>query len=264
MTEGIANPASGVYAKSAMLDRSLPTPLYHQLQSVLLERIQSGEWTANDRLPTEEQLESQFNVSKATVRQALNLLATSGFVRREQTRGTFVAERRIELGPCKLTGFGEEMRAHGLRPASRVLVKDIVKAEGDVAGKLRLEEGQSVFCLERLRLAGGQPMGIQTAYIRADLVAALLDQDFESGSLYELLGKKCGLAPEYAHETHFAVLLDREQCALLEVPEGSPGLAAERLTFLAGGRPLELVYSVMRGDRYRVTLNLVRVVKDRV
>ncbi len=244
-----------------MLDRSLPTPLYHQLKAVLLEKILTGEWSANDRLPSEEQLEAQFSVSKATVRQALHLLSTGGYVRREQGRGTFVAGRQVELGPRKLTSFGEEMRTHGLHPESRVLAKEILVASGEIAGKLRLGEGEAVFCLKRLRLADGQPMGVQTAYLKAGLAAPLLNYDLESHSLYELLERVCGLSPKYAHETHYAVLLDKEQCALLDVPAGSPGLAAERLTFLGDGRPMELVYSVMRGDRYRVSLNLVRVVK---
>lgn len=247
--------------KSTMPDRSQPTPLYHQVKSALLARIESGEWAPNDRLPSEEHLVAQFLVSKATVRQALNLLVTEGLVRREQGRGTFVSVPKFELGPRKLTSFVREMLAHGLSASSRLLGKEMVKAHGEVAEKLGLAEGHAVFRLRRLRLADGEPMGIQCAYIPADLAPSLWDQDFESGSLYELLERVCGLVPRYAHETHFAVLLDAEQCELLEVPEGSPGLAAERLTFLADGRPLELVYSVMRGDRYRVTLDLVRVGK---
>lgn len=247
--------------RSVRLDRALPTPLYHQLKAVLWDKILSGEWAANDRLPSEEQLETEFSVSKATVRQALYLLSSGGYVRREQGRGTFVARPQIELGPRKLTSFDEEMRTHGMRPESRVLSREIVRASGEIAGKLHLEEGEAVLCLRRLRLADGQPMGIQTAYVAAGLAAPLLNYDFESGSLYELLERKCRLVPEYAHETHYASILDAEQCNMLGVPGGSPALAAERLTFLGDGRPLELVFSVMRGDRYRVSLDLVRVVK---
>lgn len=248
-------------ARPVLLDRSLPTPLYHQLMALLLDRILRGEWEANRRLPSEEQLETQYSVSKATVRQALHLLVSGGYVRREQGRGTFVARRQVELGPLSLTSFGEEMRAYGMQPESRVLSKSIVRATPEIAGKLSLGEGEAVFCLRRLRLADGQPMGIQTAYIPAVLAAPLLSRDFESDSLYELLESVCGLSPKYARETHYAMMLDAEQCALLGVPEGSPGLAAERLTFLDDGRPLELVFSTMRGDRYRVSLNLVRVAK---
>jgi len=67
-----------------------------------------------------------------------------------------------------------------------------------------------------------------------------------------------GLQPAYAKEAHCAVLLDNENAELLSVPPGSPALQAERITFLPGGRPLEYVMSLMRGDRYKIVLDLTK------
>src|SRR5436309_3505643 len=107
------------------LDKDLPVPLYHQLKTVLLERLRSGHWQPNDQLPTEDELGTQFGVSKATVRQALRDLAQAGLVRREQGRGTFVADSRIRFGPRELTSFTEEMRDFGLPSTSRILEQAI-------------------------------------------------------------------------------------------------------------------------------------------
>jgi len=245
-------------SQSELLDKQLPIPLYYQLKTILLEKIKTGDLKPNDRLPAEDEIAAQYGVSKATVRQALNDLAIAGFLRREQGRGTFIAESKIEQGPRELTSFTDEMRKRGLSPNSRVLKQEVIKAEADVAEKLRIKEGDRVFQLKRLRLADGEPMGIQTAYIPLELAPGLPKENFQSASLYQVLEKKYGLVATHAQETHFAVLLERREAKLLKVTEGSPALAAERVTFLSSNRPFELVYSVMRGDRYKIILDLVK------
>ncbi len=240
------------------VDKQLPVPLYHQLKTIVLESIRHGELKPNDRLPAEDELAQRYAVSKATVRQALNELAQAGILRREQGRGTFVAERKVEQGPRELTSFTQEMHKRGLRPNSRVLQQDVLVAEQEVAERLELAPGSSVFRLKRLRLADGEAMGVQTAYIPLDLVPHLEKEDLARSSLYEIFEKKYGLIPAQARETHFAVRLGAEEAELLGAEEGSAGLAAERVTLLSSGRPLELVHSVMRGDRYKIILELKR------
>jgi len=239
------------------LIKDAPVPLYHQLKEVILYRMRSGEWRPNARLPAEDELAQQYLVSKATVRQALSELAQKGYVRRVQGRGTFVTEPKVQHGPRELTSFTQETHKRGARPSSRVLIQDVVAADGAIAAALRLIEGSRVFRLKRLRYADGEPMGLQTAYLPLDLVPDIVGEDFAAVSLYELLGRKYGLAPARAEETHFVVALGGDDAALLGAAQGSPGLAAERVTFLASQRPLELVRSVMRGDRYKIVLQLV-------
>src|SRR5215813_15372369 len=123
------------------LSKDLPIPLYHQLKTLLLEQIRTGEIKPNDRLPAEDDLAATHGVSKATVRQALNELAVAGVLRREQGRGTFVAEPKLAQGPREMTSFTDEMRSRGFHPTSKVLKQEVIKAEADVAEKLRLPEG---------------------------------------------------------------------------------------------------------------------------
>src|SRR5215470_340933 len=127
------------------LSKDLPIPLYHQLKTLLLEQIRTGEMKPNDRLPAEDEL------------------AVAGVLRREQGRGTFVAEPKLAQGPREMTSFTDEMRSRGIHPTSKVLKQDIIKADADIAEKLRVAEGAQVTRLQRLRLADGEPMGIQTA-----------------------------------------------------------------------------------------------------
>ena len=239
-----------------MLDKQLPVPLYHQLKLVLLESIENGTWKPDDRLPTETELASTYAVSKITVRQALRELSDAGRVRREQGRGTFVARPRLELGPRELTSFTGEMRRHGWSAGSHVLTAETIEASGVAADELEVPVGSPVFLLKRLRLAGREPMGIQTAYIPLRLTPGITNLPLEGVSLYDTLQRHYGLYAVRARETHSAVLLDAEDADLLETAAGSPALAAERTSFLEDGRPLEYTTSIMRGDRYRIVLDL--------
>jgi GntR family transcriptional regulator len=241
-----------------LLSKHLPVPLYHQLKTILLERVKNGELKANDKLPSEDEIAEQYGISKATVRQAIGELAIEGLIRREQGRGTYVSEQKIEQGPRALTGFTEEMRKRGLCSTSKVLKQRVIKASSDVAERLGINEGEQVFELTRLRLADGEPMGLQTALIPLALAPGLSEEHFESASLYEILETKYGLVASRAQETHTAILLESREAKLLKAKLGAPALAAERVTYLADRRPFEMVHSVMRGDRYKIILDLTK------
>ena len=243
------------------LKRGAPVPLYHQLKTALLREIEAGRWRPGERLPTEDALIARFHVSKITVRQALRDLTQLGYIRREQGRGTFVQGPPLEEGPRELKSFTGEMQGHGFVATSRVLEQGVIPAPADIAGRLDVSVSTPVFRLRRLRLADGEPMGLQAAYIPLQLVPGIDDLDFTDASLYEMLGSRYSLYPAGARETHQAVPVTEEAAPLLRVPAGSPALAAERLTSLADGRPLEYVHSIMRGDRYKIVLDLTRSVR---
>jgi GntR family transcriptional regulator len=243
---------------SALLSRSAPQPLYHQLKTVILREIEAGQWEPDAQLPTEDELAQRFAVSKITVRQALRELVGEGYIRREQGRGTFVERRRLQQGPRELTSFTDEMRRHGLVPTSRVLEQGIIAAPPGVAEALAIAPGAAVFHLRRLRLANNEPLGVQTAYLLSALVPGIEDVEFTDRSLYDVLESRFSLHPATARETYCVGRLKRDDAALLRVPARSPAMTAERITRLGDGRPLEFVRSAMRGDRYTVVIDLTR------
>jgi GntR family transcriptional regulator len=240
------------------LKRGAAVPLYHQLKASILRDIEQGRWHAGEQLPTEDALMARFHVSKITVRQALRDLAQQGYIRREQGRGTFVQGAPLEEGPRELKSFTGEMRGHGLRASSRVLEQGLMAADPELAGHLQIAPGDGVFRLHRLRLADNEPMGLQTAYVPTYLTPAIETLSFADASLYEVLATRYSLYAASARETHQAVTVPEDAASLLRAPAGAPALMAERLTRLADGRPLEYVQSIMRGDRYKIVLDLSR------
>jgi GntR family transcriptional regulator len=238
------------------LDKELPVPLYHQLQAVLKAEIESRKWQPDEQLPNEAKLAERFGVSKITVRQALQQLAELGYIRREHGRGTFVERRKFDEGPRELTSFTEEMRRHDLSARSLILFQGIVEAEARVADALHVELMSPVFVLKRVRLAGGEPMSVQTAHIPGALVPDL--EVSEESSLYELLQTRYHLYAARARETYFAALAPSPAAELLGVPMGSPVFQVERVTLLPNEKPFEFVQSTVRGDLYKIVLDLVK------
>src|ERR671911_178631 len=187
-----------------ILKRGDAMPLYHQLKTSLLRDIDAGRWRPGEQLPTEDELMARFSVSKITVRQALRDMAQLGYIRREQGRGTFVQGPPLEEGPRELKSFTAEMRHHGLRATSQVLEQGTLPASADLARALKIAEGAPVFRLNRLRLADGEPMGVQTAFVPIRLAPDIADLSFADASLYEVLASRYSLYPSTARETHQA------------------------------------------------------------
>lgn len=238
------------------LDKSLPAPLYYQLQELLKAEIESGKWRADEKLPSEAELARHYGVSMITLREALKGVAAQGYIRREHGRGTFVARRKFDEGPRELTSFTEEMRRHEMVASSRVLSQHVVEADVRVANSLGLGAKSPVFVLKRIRLAGGEPVSIQTAHIPAKFVPGLVVK--EGASLYEVLQRRYQLYPARARETYLAAAADKPAAELLGIAAGSPIFAVERVTLLPNGQPFEFVQSVVRGDRYSIVLDLVK------
>src|SRR5688572_30449506 len=139
--------------RSAMLDRSNPIPLHSQLKALIEERIESGHWATEEKVPSERELCDQFGVSRITVRQALHQLVVERRLVRLHGRGTYVAGTPLKTELLPLLGFSEDMAARGQRPTARVLRFETMVPSMAVSQALRLSGGEEVFVLKRLRLA---------------------------------------------------------------------------------------------------------------
>ncbi|HLO01534.1 MAG TPA: GntR family transcriptional regulator, partial [Symbiobacteriaceae bacterium] len=158
------------------MERTVPLPLYYQIKQDLLESMESGRLQPGDRLPSERELTEQYGVSRMTVRQAIGHLEQEGFIRREQGKGSFVAPAKLEETLVGLTSFTEEMQRRGLVPSTRVIRIETVQSER-VAAQLSLPADQPLYALERLRLAGGEPMELEQLYLPVHMVPGLPELD---------------------------------------------------------------------------------------
>jgi len=232
------------------IDRQHPLPIYYQLKELLREKITTGVWKPGDLLPSERELSEGYDISRMTARQALSELVNEGLVYREQGRGTFVAEPKLVQRLSRLTGYTDDMRERALRPGARVLRLEIVEAPLHVAAKLRIQPGAPVVLLERLRLADGTPMAVEASHLHFAGMEGLLQEDFATDSLYNILTTTYNITPTRAEQQIEAARCDQHRQGALQVEVGAPILHTTRVTFDQRDRPFEYADSVYRGDRY--------------
>ncbi len=231
--------------------RETSDPLYLQLKDSLAADIHAGSYRAHQRLPSERELSADYNVSRMTVRQALLELARDGFIYTRVGKGTFVAEPKIDQQLRALTGFTQDVRARGGRPASRVLEARVIPAAPDIAVALHVPLKAATIKLARLRLADGLPLAIETAYLPFFLCPNLLAHDFSAESLYAVLESESGLMLSDAEQSIEAGLAEPRELELLELVAPAAVLRIQRTTFGGHGVPVEYVLSTYRGDRYK-------------
>ena len=230
-----------------------PVPRYHQLKEILQQRIRSGEFQPGDQFPTEERLCQEYELSRGTVRRAINILVDEGWLRREQGRGTFVTPPSLTPVFFRLADFAEDMRARGLEPGTRVLKLHVIPASKEVAARLELTPGEEVIESARLRLASGQPMAYEVRYLAYRLCPQLLEEDLEQESVHSLLIDKYNIPLIRACHTVEARVLSEEEARLLEVEPGSAGFFVDRVTYTTHDRPVTWYRTLYRGDEYRFT-----------
>ncbi|WP_129360399.1 MULTISPECIES: GntR family transcriptional regulator [Micrococcaceae] len=210
-------------------------------------------------LPTERDLQERYDVSRATVRRAIGHLVASGAVYAVRGSGTYVADPSLIRKDLRLTSFSQDMAERGHRPTSEPLGNDVVRADADLAVKLRISEGEDVGRVYRLRLADGAPMAIELSFIPLAVLGGHLPDP--NGSLDRQLARE-GHRAESARQAIRAVNLSLEEANLLSQPVGAAALRVERIAFDAAGTPVETTETTYRADRYGFDLTVVRTPKD--
>ena len=221
----------------------------------LLAEIGTGRPAPGGRLGAERELAERLGVSRSTIRAALADLERSGAIRRTRGRsgGIFVAERKVERDLTSLAGLPAYLRRQGFEPDARVLSTATIGAEAEVAHALDVPPGALVLEVVRVRLADGEPISLERASFPAERFPDLLDHSL-SGSIYELLEARFGLAPGEAEERIEVVGAGAAEARLLGVRRGAPLLAIARTAWDAGGRPFERSHDLFRADRARIVV----------
>ena len=223
-------------------------PRYVQLRRRLEQGIATGILPPDSSLPPEREIAELTDLSRVTVRKAIQELVKDGFIEQRQGSGSFVRRSvtRVEQSLSHLTSFTEDMQRRGLQTRSIWLERGIFMPSPEEFVSLGLSANQSVARIHRLREAGEQPMALECATLPLDI---LPEPEKVDESLYAILEKN-GLRPVRAVQKISAINLSRKDADLLAVAEGTAGLSITRTSYLDTGRVAELTKSVYRGDAY--------------
>ncbi|GAA0485152.1 GntR family transcriptional regulator [Salinibacillus aidingensis] len=241
-----------------MINKNSPIPIYYQLEQEIKTFIESNIYAPGDFLPSERELAEKYEISRMTVRQAINNLVNEGLLYREKGKGTFVAEKKFEQDLSGLTSFSEEMNNRGLTPSSQLLNFQLMYADRKVAAALNIDSSDLVYEMKRIRFADDEPVALEFTYTPQKRIGELTQEDIHM-SFYEFMENKRQFSIAYGDQSIEASLANEEEIQLLKIDHGDPVLVIQRTTYLEGeNTPIEYTKSVYRADKYKFNIRMPR------
>ena len=239
-----------------IVNHAIPMPYYFQLSSYLERKIKAKEFLPGQLMPSEQEICEKVGISRTVVRQAMTDLERKGLITKQSGKRSTVAYPKYEGSLMQnLRGFYEDAVLKGQKPTTRVLQLSVILAEGQVAEALKLDEGEPVVVLSRLRFLDDEP---EVTYLPEAKCPDLVREDLANQSLYELLARKYGLVISQGYRSVEAIALDRADAKLFDLPPGSPALLLKSVGLLEDGTPLEYFVAKHRGDRSQFHIYLMR------
>lgn len=233
--------------------------LYDQIKDDLLSKIKDGTYPEGQTIPSELELAEMYGVSRPTIRQALQILVSDGYLEKRRRRGTVVTKPKVSQSfTMSISSFEDAMRLAGRLPKTKVLMFKRERANAEVEKRLELTRGQDVFKLVRLRYADDLPNVFVESYIPCTLYLGLDSFDFNESSLYAAMDT-CGNPVMTARRRLEVIKADGAAAALLDVEAGDPLLLFHTVARDANGTAVEYSVATYRGESNSFELNVSRV-----
>ena len=239
-----------------VISRDSALPLYHQLREFLKEKIESGEWAPGHQLPGESDLQIEFGVSRATVRQAMQLLENDGLVEKLQGRGTFVGRPKVASNLLSMFTAEGLVRDPGSVSGFHLLHLIRVAPPAYVRTALRLEENDDVYEIRRTIDVNDEHLMLITSWLPHSKLPYFEEKPLAETSLRQVLRNAYSLEIVRQHKEVQATILDDEEAAVLGGHPGAPAMLLTYVNFLRDGTPIEYRKMVVRGDRCKYFIDL--------
>jgi GntR family transcriptional regulator len=258
------------FQRAGQLDRDSPVPLYYQLQEVLKEDIDGGNWQPGEILPSEAELEAQFGVSRTVIRKALDVLAADGQVVRQKGRGTVVAPPKLGY---EAIATAREWRHEDLTrraELSEVIDVRLVVAGGNLGALLHIAPSSRLFEITAVA-AVDRPVSLTQAYVRCDASPELgaaaegehrLPLTVGGPELLAQLAERCGLRPHRSELSVEATTANEFECQTLGIRGGATTFLVSTVVYDADDHPLAFLRSVVRSDHFRFAATVLHTSHD--
>ena len=237
-----------------MLNRESAKPLHMQMEELIREKLATGAWSPDTLIPSENELSSEYGISRMTVRNVITKLVQEGLLFRIPGKSTFVSEQKIEAKSLSYEGIREQLERLGYEVYTQLL--DVRKSKGNkiIRGQLKIDSNKQIYIVRRLRAVKGQPLSLHTSYIPVNLAPQLEKQNLVNDQLCYILSKSYNLNRDRVFEELESVAATQEEAELLEIPLGHPLLLLQDTIVDQNGVPFEYAKVVFRGDKLKLKL----------
>ena len=241
------------------IDKHSSVPLHAQLRECIRTAIRSGLLAPGDKLPTEEELCSQFAISRPVVRQAYAQLAAEQMIERRRGHGSYVKNVNADtLKLYQLLSFEEEMQLLGKRPGTRLISSETAPGSPQIRRLLQMKDGDLCFRIRRLRTADGLPFCLVDNYVSLARFPGIQQLDFSRESLFRVLESRYGVRIYKACRTMEARIIDPADADLLQVKRRSAASIITSVDYDSQDCPAGLSIEVFPGDSHRFSFTVCR------
>ncbi|CDQ38442.1 GntR family transcriptional regulator [Virgibacillus salexigens] len=237
------------------MDKLSKVPLYLQLMENLIKQIDEQTYQEHEKLPSERELCAMYNLSRITVRQALQELEREGYIYKLHGKGTFVSASTFNQHLVKLYSFTEEMRKLGKTPSTRVLSFKEIAVEDRLAEKMNVQPLDEVYQVVRLRLADDEALMYETSYLPKKIFPYLTKEQLMRAPMYDVFSRDYQVVVTRALEKFSATSLRETEAEYLEVTAQQPAMLIRRFAY-HNEQLIEYTVSVARGDKFDYTVEL--------
>lgn len=250
-------PNSDAWA-SISLNKESAEPIYLQIFATIKSLLQAGRIPPGSALPPEQILAKQFGVSRMTMRQANDLLEREGLIERQRGRGTFAVQNRLVKQEQETRSFSEEIRRRGSVPSSRLLSFKTQPANAASAADFGIAPGDALYLIERIRLADGVPIALESVQIPVQRCPNLERFNLIDHSLYQIFEEHYKIEIARSEEEISAIVPRKIHRKALQLKPNVAVLLVKRRTFTIDGRLFEIAADAYRGDLYVAKVQSVR------
>jgi len=233
-------------------------PMYKQIKDKILNDIINQVYKPGEIIPSQNEFAKNYGVSRVTVQQAFNELIYSGILYTQKGKGTFVSDLPTDNYNDRISGFSASVERIGYKAYTKVLAIENINANKKLSDALKIEMGQAVIHLKRLRSINDIFVALENSFLPYSMVSQInFDKDkFENKSLYQNLSNNAGIVFGYAEEKIRAIVSSDEVASLLKIDSGEPLLYVKRKTYDIQGQPFEYCENYLRSDIYGISIRM--------
>lgn len=232
-------------------------PRHEQIAEWIREEINNGRFGKDEKIPSENELSAKFDVSRVTVRRALQTLENEQQIYRCQGLGSFVKGKKPLQQMLAMNDFMEDMKQNGLEGTSVVLQHTVEAASPVVAQHLKVEAGTKVFRLDRLRLANGKPIALDYTWLPAFYGQLIVDYDLEKRTIFDILENEYDIEITSGCYYLHAENASESQAEQLQLPDGAALFRLDRISYTFHEKPVYYQQRFYRNDKivYRLRVD---------
>lgn len=243
------------------MELNVKMPKYFMVKRAIVKKIDNEVYDTSNPIPSERELMDEYQVSRITIRKAIDELVTEGYLYKIQGKGTYVKADEGSNNLFSITSCTEDVERLGMRPTKRTVVCEVIKADIKRAKALEITADDSVYMIGRILYADQEPLNYTLTYLPEKVFPQIIEYDLERKSLYKLISETYGVRITKARRTIEAVLANDEIAEYLDVDEGMPIILFRCITYgIVNGKeiPIETFKCFYRTDKFKFYIDQVR------